>query len=169
MLKYRWLMLSAIVTAVAISACGDDPVSPGAPEVFTADLRGTNEVPQNASTATGTATITLSADRNTLTWDIPLTGIQNISGAHIHIGAPGANGPIILGFPGPTNTRVQGDTTRATFSANVGGRAYTFDELIELMRLGVTYVNVHTDIQGQTTNQPGDLPAGEIRGQVRRS
>jgi hypothetical protein len=51
--------------------------------------------------------------------------------------------------------------------ATVGDPAITFDELVEAMRTGNAYVNVHTnDGVGQPNTGPGDMQSGEIRGQV---
>jgi hypothetical protein len=48
-------------------------------------------------------------------------------------------------------------------AANVG----TDMPLIEAMRAGLTYVNVHTnDGVGATNSGPGDFPGGEVRGQI---
>jgi hypothetical protein len=44
----------------------------------------------------------------------------------------------------------------------------TLATLIQAMKDGVTYVNVHTnDGVAPTNTGPGDFPGGEIRGQIR--
>jgi hypothetical protein len=43
----------------------------------------------------------------------------------------------------------------------------TFDALLDLMRNGGSYVNVHTsDGAAPIDTGPGDFPGGEIRGQI---
>src|SRR6266568_4731451 len=74
-------------TALAIGvACSSSTTAPGA-STFTATLNGANERPTpNVSTAAGTGTFTLSADGNTLTWNVTTTGLNNVVASHIHIG-----------------------------------------------------------------------------------
>ena len=44
----------------------------------------------------------------------------------------------------------------------------TLTALVDAIRAGNTYVNVHTDDGAAPAGTgPGDLPAGEIRGQIR--
>jgi hypothetical protein len=107
--------------------------------------------------------------------------IENVIMAHIHCGMPGANGPIrmwlypVIGTSGAPTARGQGPhnglLNSGSFSAagvmcpaaNVG----TDMPLIEAMRAGLTYVNVHTnDGVGATNSGPGDFPGGEVRGQI---
>jgi len=72
--------------------------------------------------------------------------------AHIHIAPPGVNGPIVEWlFPS---------------TAPVAG--HPLSELLAAMRNGGAYVNVQTNDGIPPTNTgPGDLPGGEIRGQLR--
>jgi hypothetical protein len=54
-----------------------------------------------------------------------------------------------------------------TNGTTVGTPAITFDELVEAMRSGGAYVNVHTDDgEGEQNTGPGDMASGEIRGQI---
>ncbi len=98
-----------------------------------------------------------------------MTGTNNVTAAHIHIGGAQIAGPVALGlFAGPTanNPTITGSITRAAFASPLG---ITFDGLIALVRSGDTYTNVHTDNGVAPTNTgPGDFPGGEIRGQNNR-
>src|SRR5256885_13419336 len=70
---------------------------------YQAVLAGTNEVPPNASPATGFATLTLDDILNTLTVDETFSGLigGNAAAAHIHCCAPaGTNAIVAVGFPG---------------------------------------------------------------------
>ena len=109
--------------------------------------------------------------------------IDNVVQAHIHCGRFGENGPIrIWLFPtigtsgsaltGPTGSQ-DGVLAEGTFdptgvvcpAANVG----TAMPVLDAMRNGLAYVNVHTnDGVAPTNTGPGDFPGGEIRGQVPR-
>lgn len=163
MMHLRLLVLSALALA---AGCSDDTTAPS-DQTFTATMNGANERPTAVVTpAVGAANFTLSADGNTLSWNVTMTGTNNVTAGHIHIGGTGVAGPIALGlFAGPTanNPTITGSITRAAFVSPLG---ITFDGLIALMRSGDTYTNVHTDNGVAPANTgPGDFPGGEIRGQ----
>lgn len=169
MTRSRLLVLSVMAFAL-VAACEDDDDNGTAPvaQTFTATLSGANERPTPVTTpATGSATFSLSADGNTLTWTVTTTGANNVTASHIHVGGAQVAGPVILFlFAGPTanNPAISGSTTRATFPSTLG---ISWDGLISLMRNGDTYVNVHTDNGVAPANTgPGDFPGGEIRGQI---
>jgi hypothetical protein len=120
-------------------------------------------------------------DGNSVHFRLIASNIENVVQAHIHCGRPGENGPIRMWlFPdiGTSGTaltpgnlgRQNGVLASGTFShagvvcpaANVG----TDMPLIEAIRAGLTYVNVHTNNGGTANTGPGDFPGGEIRGQI---
>jgi CHRD domain len=152
-----------------LTACGDDDSS-GPATSFSATLSGAEEVPPNASTATGTATFSLSGGQ--ITYTVNVTNLQNGVVAHIHIAPTGENGPVRLnlcgtGAPQPACTSGTGVLATGTNGTTVGAPAITFDSLLSAMRTGGAYVNVHTDNGAPPPNTgPGDLAAGEIRGQI---
>jgi len=163
----RLFALSAALLALSAGCDTTDSTDPTA-QTFTASLNGANERPNPVTTpATGSATFTLSADGNTLTWNVTTTGANNVTASHIHIGGLQIAGSIILGLYAGTaasNPAITGSITRAAFSSPLG---ISFDGLIALMRNGDTYVNVHTDNGVAPANTgPGDFPGGEIRGQI---
>jgi CHRD domain-containing protein len=163
-------LFAASVAALAfVAACdtNDNGTAPTA-QTFTATLAGANERPTPVTTpATGSATFTLSADGNTLSWNVTMTGANNVTASHIHVGGAQIAGPVALFlFAGPTanNPPITGSATRATFPSTLG---ISWDGLISLMRNGDTYINVHTDNGVAPANTgPGDFPGGEIRGQI---
>lgn len=168
MIRSKLFALSVMALAL-VAACEDDETgtAPTA-QSFTATLSGANERPNPVTTpGTGSATFTLSADGNSLTWNVTMTGTNNVTQSHIHVGGVQIAGPVILGlFAGPTtnNPPITGSVTRAAFASPLG---ISFDALISLMRSGDTYVNVHTDNGVAPSNTgPGDFPGGEIRGQI---
>ena len=158
--------------SVCLIGCDDDDDNPAAPaaETFRATLNGANERPDPRTTpATGTAEFTFR--RDTLYWTITLTGITNVTAAHIHIGGPDVAGGIILGLTPPvSNTSIDSFVTRSGFTAPAPpNNTLTFDQVLDLMRTGGAYVNVHTNnLNNDPTNNsgPGDFPGGEIRGQI---
>lgn len=163
----KWLTTSLLGLAIAVGCNTDNTTTPTA-ETFTATLSGANERPTALTTpATGSATFTLSADGNTLTWSVVTTGLNNAVASHIHIGGRDVAGPIVLPLyaaAASNNPTIAGSVTRATFTSPLG---VSFDGLLALMRSGDTYVNVHTDNGIAPPNTgPGDFPGGEIRGQI---
>ena len=120
-------------------------------------------------------------DDGTVDFKLIATNIDNVIMAHIHCGRPGENGPIrmwlspVVGPTGAAGPAGQGRQTgvlaSGTFNptgitcpaANVG----SIMALLDAMRAGLTYVNVHTnDGVAPPNTGPGDFPGGEIRGQI---
>ena len=110
----------------------------------------------------------------TLLFRIDVEGLENPSAAHIHGPADAANNAGVrvnlCGASGVPACATGGDepftgvlaTGTATQVAGI-----SFDSLMVLLRNGNAYVNVHTnDGEAPTNTGPGDLSAGEIRGQV---
>lgn len=104
-----------------------------------AALDGAQEVPAVDTTATGTADFLLNPD-GTLEFQITPSGLGQILGAHLHDGARGQSGGIVVDL----GTTLSGTT-----------EALSADLQAKLLAGGL-YVNVHT-----SENQ-----GGEIRGQV---
>lgn len=171
-MKNTTLLATSILALATAIGCEeiDDIIEPNAQE-FSATLNGASERPTPvATTASGTATFRLSPDADTLSWVVSMTNTNNVIMAHIHVGGAEVAGPIaLLLFAGTAvnNPPITGFVTRAAFTSPLG---ITFDALLDLMRNGGTYVNVHTDNGVAPPNQgPGDFPGGEIRGQISRN
>ncbi len=135
--------------------------------VYTAILKGTNEVPPNASPGTGTATFTLNG--NLLTINETFSGlVAPATAAHIHCCAPvGVNAAVAVPFTpfpnatsGTFNTIVDlslAATYNAAFITAEGGTVSGAETaLIAAMNSGDTYANIHD----------ATFPGGEIRGQI---
>lgn len=108
---------------------------------YVATLDGAQETPPVATAASGSATLTLNPD-DSLTYSVTTTGLTGTM-AHIHSGAVGVPGPILINLAG-------GPTTWA------GTTAALTAEQLALLRGGTLYVNVHTAAN----------VAGEVRGQI---
>ena len=116
--------------------------------LFSARLTGDQEVPSVETDATGVGSFFLNANRDSLCLTITVQGLSGpITGAHIHEGAMGENGDVLVGF----TDQVDGNQIQAT----VTGEDLT-PGLLEMMLDGELYFNVHTE----------ENPAGEIRGQI---
>src|SRR5689334_19998872 len=89
-------MLTAAVLAAGCSPMSDMMRSDSKGGSENVTLTGSNEVPPVTSPASGTANITVKSD-HTVSGRITVTGMT-ATAAHIHVGAPGANGPVIVPF-----------------------------------------------------------------------
>lgn len=141
---------------------------------FVAHLDGGQEVPPNSSTATGQAVFQLNEDRTQLSYRLIVANLNNAVASHIHLGPAGTNGPVVaflFGAVAPGGGRVDGVLATGTITAaNLVGplAGQPFSMLVEALLAGTAYVNVHTnDGIAPAGTGPGDLPAGEIRGQIR--
>ena len=139
---------SALILAVAaVFAAGCSQMSDmmhSAGENVT--LNSSSEVPAVTSQASGSGTVTVASDC-TVTAKITVTGMT-ATASHIHQGARGANGPVIVPFV------KQGDDT---FVAPPGAKMT--EEQCKAYKAGNTYVNVHS----------AKNPGGEIRAQLKGS
>lgn len=110
-----------------------------------ASLSGSQEVPPAPSGATGTGTLVIDPATRAASGSIALSGMTT-SAAHIHLGAVGVNGPIIVPLTNagsnvwavPPNTRLSAEQFLA-------------------FKQGDLYYNAHSAL----------FPNGEIRGQIR--
>ncbi len=160
----RWLVIiMALLAGLVFINCSDDddPVvvqQPGGQTTqLDADLTGAQEVPSVTTTATGTGDLTISADETSISFTLTVANIQNITAAHIHVGATGVNGPVIFNLSTTTFTSpLTGTLTAADLVVQSAQNINTFADAILALRNGNTYINVHT-----TQN-----PNGEIRGQI---
>jgi CHRD domain len=127
-----------------------------AAEVFKAELSGANSVPPVTSNGTGSATVTISDDGQSVSWDVTWSGLSGPPGAaHIHIGAADATGPVMIPFAPVSATGTTG-TFNASDYAGGDGLPADWAGVLAAIRAGNTYVNVHTAAN----------PPGEIRGQL---
>lgn len=116
---------------------------------FTATYSGANEVPANASTATGTISGVYNDATNTIYYNIVFSGLSaNTSAAHFHApAAPGANAGVALGHAGfPTGVTAGNYTKIDVFT----------DAQETHLKTGLMYSNIHTSA----------FPGGEIRAQI---
>ena len=151
----------------------------GAEEVFTPANPGDPTPAQ--SPARGEAVFRVNKNGTHVVFRLFANNISNVTMAHIHCGPSGVNGPAVMwlypvigptGAPGPDGAGPHaGLLAKGEFSpvgvmcpASAVGTEMT---LLEAMRAGLVYVNVHTsDGVGAPNTGPGDFPGGEIRGQV---
>jgi len=106
-------------------------------------LSGANEVPPVKTSASGDGAISI-ADDGTVSGSVTTKGVQGTA-AHIHMGAAGNNGPVIVPFT------KEGDTYKAPAGAKLNA------DQLKAFKSGDLYVNVHSAAN----------PNGEIRGQLK--
>ena len=132
---------------------------------FHVRLTGDQQVPAVDTTAFGFAEVQLSEDNNTLSFEVVVCNIANVIASHIHVGAAGTNGPVVLPFFGSSSpfnstrgcgTLAEGTRTSANLVARPEAGINTWTDFINALIAGNSYVNVHT------TAHTG----GEIRGQL---
>jgi CHRD domain len=148
----KW-MIALAITALIVSGCSQTSsrTSQGQSsmgqvgDAKSATLTGAQEVPAVNTQATGVSTIQVFGDKN-VTGSIQTSNIDGTA-AHIHQGAAGQNGPVIIPLvkTAPNVWSVQPNTqlSSAQFDA---------------YRAGELYVNVHSAAH----------PGGEIRAQLNR-
>jgi len=137
----------AAAPAVALAA---DPPEPA----FGGPLDGAQEVPAVVTAATGEGTAVVSTDGSTITYFVTYSGLSGAAAAaHIHTGAVGVAGGVILPLAVSASPMV-GTLTAADFTPS--GAITTFAEAVAALQAGATYFNIHTAAN----------PGGEIRGQI---
>ena len=110
-------------------------------------LLGANEVPPVTTTGAGLAILRLTHDKK-LYSKVSVTNLEStdaIVSAHIHPGAPGVNGPVIVELCSSATDFGIAKTTVLT------------DALFTTVTTGQVYVNAHS------VNHPGGLMRGQIR------
>lgn len=143
----------AVVAGASLTAClqqqqGGAAMAPAASMMtWKAHLTAKDEVPPNASTATGDGTFTLNTATNELTWDVTFSGLSGpATVAHIHGPAePGKNASPVVGFDPPKAP-----------AGEIKGSNVILAKQVEDLKAGKWYVNIHT-----AANK-----GGEIRGQL---
>ena len=170
---FRLISMAAILSLFLTLLMGSTALSVGPPTNFMAPLAGDQEVPARDTLARGLAKFQLSADGTELSWILIASNIDNVVASHIHVGAAGVNGPVVLflfGNAPPGGGRhdgvlAAGTATAANLTGPLAGQPLSV--LIDAMESGGAYVNVHTnDGVGDVNTGPGDFPGGEIRGQI---
>jgi hypothetical protein len=173
LLAGAFLMVPAMATAQTGGFNGSDtaivPLTPGQEPNLTTPIPA-SENPM------GAAVFEMNNSSGQICYQVWVSGVNNVTQAHIHMGAAGQEGPVVA-WLFPSNKAAQG--TSSLNSTNLPGnftgllakgnitaadlvgplQGKTLNDLMSAVQSGQTYVNVHT-----TQN-----PNGEIRGQVESS
>lgn len=164
-MKIKNNLMTLMILAMTVGISGIAVSSSLAPSTvfanheFATNMTGQEEVPPVDTQAVGEAILVQDLPINqTIDYYLNVTGIQAAMQGHIHSGAQGQNGPVVVTLfnsSSPQNEVLK----NGTITANdlVGPmKGKTIPDLLEAMKNGSTYVNVHTE----------QNPKGEIRGQL---
>ncbi len=167
---------SALVPLVAAALALGAASAPAAETTFAATLSVNENVPEAIRTdATGELKFVVSADGRKVRYVVTVKDLLNAAAADVHLGPAGANGPLVVKlFPvrgaAPKKGPFSGVLAEGTFDASdlIGPLAGAdLEELLEQVRAGSAYLNVHTNDGVDPPNSgPGDYRLGEIRGQI---
>jgi hypothetical protein len=132
--------LAVASAAVALGSCAAMKAQETGQQVI---LYGTSEVPPITTSAYGTGTLNIMRDRSVIATVNAL--YMTATAAHIHEGAAGANGPVIVPF-----TKISDNVFVAPDGAKLTDAQYAS------YKAGNLYVNVHS----------AKYPGGEVRAQL---
>ena len=165
----RLKLVAVAVAAIGVVGMGTAAVASGNHD--REHLTGYEEVP--ALSTPGAGDFRIDIHKDSIDYKLTFSGLESdAQQAHIHFENATNNGPIVVFLctnlgNGPAGTQAcptaGGTITGTITAANVGGGAAAqglaageFDEFVQALRSGATYVNVHS-----TTR-----PTGEIRAQI---
>ena len=140
------VMLTLAVTAALGGCAGYNQAMSGAPALMAGQrlaLQGANEVPAVTTSGTATAVVLINSDRS-VSGELTTSGFVPTA-AHIHEGAAGANGPVIVPM-------VKDSENKFVFPAG----AKLTDAQYDAYKAGKLYINVHSAAH----------PGGELRAQI---
>lgn len=142
MLKIVWRGLSAALVVAVCMFGAQASLAVGGSGALT--LSGDDEVPAVKTSATGSGSITVGADKS-VKGSVTTSNIA-ATAAHIHTGAAGANGPVIIPL-----------TKKGDNQWIVPEGAKLSDDQFQSYNASNLYVNVHS----------AAYPGGEIRAQIK--
>lgn len=172
--RARLITVAAVLGAtVAAVATGSAATARGGQSEFREQLTGYEETPLAISTSgNGQIRLQIHHRRDEISYRVTYNRLEgDVTQAHIHFGAPAQTGGISVFLctnlgNGPEGTQ-QCPASPATITGTIrpgdvigpadqGLAAGEFDELVDAIRAGTTYVNVHSTLH----------PVGEIRAQL---
>jgi hypothetical protein len=175
--KLGGILAAALVTMTVPPALADKPVTAGETKIA-AELSGYQETPLTInSKGSGEFTATIHDNGTAITYQLTYRDLSTaVTQAHIHFGRPAITGMIVLflcntsGAPPatvptpppcpPAPATVTGTLTAADVIARpaqgIDAGAAGFAQMLEAIRAGAAYANVHTTVQ----------PGGEIRSRL---
>jgi hypothetical protein len=126
---------------------------------FSVPLTADQETPPcdgAGANASAQGTLSISADGSSISAELMHAGLSGApSYAHIHLGAKGVAGPVMLDLGSNLSSPIRNTFTAEDYPAPPNGPV-DFAALVQAIHAGQTYFNIHTTACG----------AGELRGQI---
>lgn len=145
--NFRVLLVATLaVASLLASGCGTMEKMGMGGKKASAELTGAQEVPPVSTKASGKSTIKVAGDKS-VSGTVTVDGMTPTA-AHIHHGAAGANGPVIIPLTKTSDT-----------AFTVPANTKLTDEQYAAYKSGNLYVNVHSAAH----------PGGEVRLQMKPS
>ncbi len=161
----KWIFMTTIAATLAlIATCfvAMQQIQAQEGNIIITYLSGKDEVPPTESNASAWAKFQSVGNGSQLSYWVSITGLKEITGAHIHKGSEGQNGDIVAvlsngkSAEGADNATIlfNGNITKDDLQGPLKGKEIS--DLVSLIRNGSAYVNVHTN----------EYKDGIIRGQI---
>jgi CHRD domain-containing protein len=156
----RW-MVALFVAAGLVGAAS----APASAQTFTltANLTGGNETPAPGinTGAFGSATVIVDMRARTVTYKVTVFNLPSgVTASHIHVGAVGTPGPVVVNFAPPLTASndfdFSGTVQDTDFILRPDQGIRSSDDMFQAILGNNSYVNVHSQVN----------PGGEIRGQL---
>lgn len=154
--------MMALVAAVALVGFAAAPAS-AQTFTLTANLTGATEppIPGINTGAFGDATVVVDMTARTVTYTVRVFNLPSgVVASHIHAGAVGIVGPVVVNFAPPLTASndftFTGTTKDTEFVLRPDQGIRSADDMFQAILGGNSYVNVHSAVN----------PGGEIRGQL---
>ena len=159
----KTILILAIAAAFVAGTIATGTIAIADDDKLTADLSGSNEVPPVVTGTTGEAEFDVNKAMTKIKYKLKVKNGDDIlgaAGAHIHCAQAGFNGPVILFLAGMIPTGLDGkvkiEGTLSTANILDDSCGSTISAIVDSMKSGGTYVNVHSSAN----------PSGEVRGQI---
>ncbi|MDQ6803170.1 MAG: CHRD domain-containing protein, partial [Acidobacteriota bacterium] len=114
--------------------------------LYAAELRGSKETPPNSSNSFGSSLVTFDPSNSTLAFEVATSGITGPSASHVHRGAAGAAGPVIINFATSAAAFLNGRASGSGAISTLQSSSFLATDLAALASAGTAngyYVNVH--------------------------
>jgi hypothetical protein len=154
-----------MIAGAALALAASIGVADAGPPVHTTHATGAQETVPVDTNAQGQLVLRESADGTSIDYRLIVANISDVTMSHLHLAPAGSNGGIVVWlYPSaPPPSLIEGRTNGALAEGTITAGALTgalagqpLSALIDAMRSGNTYVNVHTL----------RAPGGEVRGQI---
>lgn len=139
------------------------------------ELSGANEIPPIASAGVGRVVCTVDRATQVISCDALVFNIVDLTAFHIHVGGPGANGPVVLNgstsnsdvpFGASDDIRIRVRFTATDLALRTAEGVLKMADVIEACVMGGCYFNLHTRanpggaLRAQLMPLPAGLPGG---------